>query len=89
MFLHERRPTARKASAVNTPVRFLCLKNLADMLEREGQDARALELHVAAAEEDATDLAVRGAGEIKQDRKRKTKDQQTDRKKKKKKKIKT
>lgn len=61
--LREIRPAPRKSSssAVSTPVRFLCLKNLADMLEREGEDERALELHVAAAEEDATDLAVRKA----------------------------
>lgn len=47
------------ASGLGTPVRFLCLKNLADMVEREGDAARALELQVAAAEEDGTDLAVR------------------------------
>lgn len=29
------------------------------MMEREGDDGRALELHIAAAEEDETDLAVR------------------------------
>lgn len=46
-------------SAFGTPVRFLCLKNLADMVEREGDAARALELQVAAADEDGTDLAVR------------------------------
>lgn len=46
-------------SAFGTPVRFLCLKNLADMVEREGDEARALELQVAAADEDGTDLVVR------------------------------
>lgn len=55
-----KRPPDKKAvSAFGTPVRFLCLKNLADMLEREGDGARALELQVAAADEDGTDLAVR------------------------------
>ena len=55
----ESRPAAKKTAGFDTPVRFLCLKNLADMLEREGDVARALELQVAAAEEDQTDLAVR------------------------------
>lgn len=32
---------------------------MADMFEREGEDCRALEGHIAAAEEDETDLAVR------------------------------
>lgn len=55
-----KRPADKRAvSAFGTPVRFLCLKNLADMVEREGDEARALELQVAAADEDGTDLAVR------------------------------
>lgn len=49
----------KRASSFGTPVRFLCLKNLADMVEREGDEARALELQVAAADEDGTDVAVR------------------------------
>lgn len=49
---------AKRKSAFDTPVRFLCLKNLADMVEREGDDDKALELYVAAAEEDETNLAV-------------------------------
>lgn len=55
---YTRRPIATRTSAVDTPVRFLCLKNLANMLEKEGDEARALELYVAAAEEDQSDLGV-------------------------------
>ncbi|CAM9141767.1 unnamed protein product [Scytosiphon promiscuus] len=54
----KRASAAGAGAAFDTPVRFLCLKNLADMVEREGDDARALELQVAAAEEDGSDLAV-------------------------------
>lgn len=64
--MHRRRPSSGQKAASSTfkttPVRLLCLKNLADMFEKEGNDARAMELHVAAAEEDETDLAVRHTG---------------------------
>lgn len=54
------RPAGKRvASGFGTPTRFLSLKNLGDIFEREGDQSRALELQIAAAEEDGTDLAVR------------------------------